>query len=99
MAASTRPLIFCCAIVLTSRERFSVAVLCARAAGTTIAAITRTQKSAKLADRTVFRPCSRGSADGSMGVGLVLNLLIAVWIQASASCADAPDCRRQSSEA
>jgi hypothetical protein len=34
-----------------------------------------------------------------MGVGLVLNFLVAVWIQSSAACADAPDCRRQATEA
>ena len=34
-----------------------------------------------------------------MGVGLVLNFLIVLWIQSSVACADAPDCRRQSSEA
>jgi len=34
-----------------------------------------------------------------MGMGLVLNFIIAAWIQSSAACADAPDCRRQSTEA
>src|SRR6187399_191612 len=86
-------------MVRTSRERFSGALRCARTAGTTMAAITRMQNNAKLADRTVLKPCSKGSADGSMGMGLVLNFLIAVWIQSSAACVDAGECRRQSTEA
>ena len=32
-------------------------------------------------------------------MALVLNLLVTVWIQASAACADAADCRRQATEA